>query len=368
MLPPHCRRLLHPPQGERAKNERVRNWLKAMCFDEPDWIPCSIGLVAATWLKYGQALDELVLRHPRLFPGHRPGGHERVHLGPRYRRGIFTDAWGTVWKNIADGMDAIPVEEKAPLKEWSAMAEYQPPPPDVNDWGDRIDWEGMPNRFERTKEGGGLAIGGLDHGFMYMRLYYLRGFTNLMMDIASGEPRLEALIEMVAGRNRTLVERYVEAGVEMVWAGDDLGMQTALPVSPDHWRRYVKPAYMHIFQPCRDNHIPVYLHSDGHIVEIIPDLVECGITVINPQIRANGLEEIARVAKGRVAVNLDLDRQLFPFATPGQIHEHVRQAVEVLGSSEGGLMLHAECEPDVPLENIEAILQALEEVGGGPWL
>ena len=32
-----------------------------------------------------------------------------------------------------------------------------------------------------------------------------------------------------------------------------------------------------------------------------------------------------------------------------------------LGSREGGLMLHAECEPDVPLENIEAICQSLEK-------
>jgi len=58
---------------------------------------------------------------------------------------------------------------------------------------------------------------------------------------------------------------------------------------------------------------------------------------------------------------LDPDRQLFPFCTPQDIHEHVREAVMKLGSKEGGLMLHAECEPDVPLENIEAICQALEK-------
>jgi hypothetical protein len=55
---------------------------------------------------------------------------------------------------------------------------------------------------------------------------------------------------------------------------------------------------------------------------------------------------------------------MFPFATPEQIDAHVREAVEKLGSPEGGLWLSAECGPDVPLENIEAICQALEKYRG----
>jgi hypothetical protein len=38
----------------------------------------------------------------------------------------------------------------------------------------------------------------------------------------------------------------------------------------------------------------------------------------------------------------------------------VRDAVEALGSPEGGLWLFAEIADDVPLENVEAICQALE--------
>jgi hypothetical protein len=62
-----------------------------------------------------------------------------------------------------------------------------------------------------------------------------------------------------------------------------------------------------------------------------------------------------------VCVCLDLDRQLFPFCNPQEIDAHIREAVEKLGSPEGGLWLAAECGPDVPLENIEAILEALDK-------
>ena len=66
----------------------------------------------------------------------------------------------------------------------------------------------------------------------------------------------------------------------------------------------------------------------------------------------------------KICVNLDLDRQLFPFCTPADIDAHVREVVEKLGSPRGGLWLTAECAPDVPLENIEAICCALEKYRG----
>ena len=86
-----------------------------------------------------------------------------------------------------------------------------------------------------------------------------------------------------------------------------------------------------------------------------------GVNVINPQVRANGLDNLARVCKGKVCVDLDLDRQLFPFCTPADIDHHVRQAVETLGSPAGGLWLRAEIGVDVPLENVEAVCSALEK-------
>lgn len=97
-------------------------------------------------------------------------------------------------------------------------------------------------------------------------------------------------------------------------------------------------------------------------MEIIPDLIEVGVRVLNPQFRANGLEGLQAVARGKVALNQDLDRQLFPFATPDEIAAHIAAVHAALALPEGGLMLYAECEPDVPLRNIEAVCTTLEQV------
>ena len=167
---------------------------------------------------------------------------------------------------------------------------------------------------------------------------------------------------VVRDYNVAVIRRFLELGAESMRFGDDLGMQRALPISPALWRRALKPCFAAMFGPCREAGALVYLHSDGHILEIIPDLIEVGVTVLNPQLSANGIEGLLKMGQGRVALDVDLNRQLFPFASPAQIEEHIGQAWEAFHAPEGGLMLRAECQPDVPLENIEAICRTLQRL------
>ena len=80
------------------------------------------------------------------------------------------------------------------------------------------------------------------------------------------------------------------------------------------------------------------------------------------------MDGLKALAMGQVAINQDLDRQLFPFATPSEIEEHIGTVYEELYLPEGGLMLYAECEPDVSLTNIDAICTALERICNPPEL
>jgi len=284
----------------------------------------------ATWRKYREALEDIVERHPILFGSYERGSRNFDELSRTYQEGDYTDEWGCVWRNIAPGLDGQVVGH--PLPDREAIRTFQAPSPG----------ESQP------------------HGFMFQRLYYLRSFEKLMVDFAEEPPELQILIDKVLEHNLAVVQNRLRDNPEIVHFGDDLGNQTRLPIHPDTFRKYLKPCYAQLFGACREAGAHVYLHSDGHLLEIIPDLIECGVTVLNPQIRANTFDGLVATCKGKVCVNLDLDRQLFPFCTPQDIHEHVREAVMKLGSKEGGLMLHAECEPDVPLENIEAICQMLE--------
>ena len=349
------------------RNRNTVNYLKTVFFDHPEWTPCSVNFLPATWIHHREGLEEVVLRHPRIFPGHRKGSVDfsvPKMWHPLYELGRHTDCWGIVWNNIARGFDSQ--VDVSPLSDWAAFAEWKKHLPDpLRDaaFGPRPPWDEVRRGMEDAKRRGDVAGGGgLQHGFFFMRLYYLRGFENLMIDFATDDARLHELIAILQAYGVAVTQKYLECGAEMMYFGEDLGMQTALPVSPAMWRRYVKPTYEALFGPCRDRGVPVYLHSDGHILEIIPDLIETGVRVLNPQIGANGLAGLKAVARGKVAISLDLDRQLFPFMTPAQIEDHVAEAFEALYLPEGGLMLGAECGPCVPLANIDALCTAMERL------
>lgn len=306
----------------------------AMQFNGPEYIPVGVSLLPATWMKYREELDALVARHPVIFGPQKAGDrdYDAVARGT-YRQGTHMDVWGCTWTNIVHGMESFVTRHAVPTR--ADVHRLQMPDED----------DGMP------------------HGFMYLRLEYLRGFEEIMVDFAEEPPELQMLIDVVLDYNMRQVEKRISGMVEkgrIVYFGDDLGMQRTLPISPEKWRKYLKPCYEKIYRPFRDAGQYVYMHSDGHMLAIIPDLIECGVNVINPQARANGLDNLAHVCKGKVCVDLDLDRQLFPFCTPEEVDAHILEAVKVLGSPGGGLWLKAECAPDVPLENIEAICTALE--------
>ena len=157
------------------------------------------------------------------------------------------------------------------------------------------------------------------------------------------------------------IEAKLPSMGEIAYFGDDLGMQKGLAIGPDKWRKYLKPCYMKMYRYVRKQGKYVYMHTDGMIYEIMPDLQECGVNMINPQYRANGLDNLVRVCRGKIPIHLDLDRQMFPFATPSQIESHVAECVEALYLPRGGLALNVELNHEVPISNMAAILDAVRK-------
>ena len=349
-------------------NEQTDNFVRAAEFRSPKWIPAKVGLFPATWFKHGEELEKIILNYSKIFPDYRKGDFKKNKPYWAYQKGRHTDIWGIVWDNIEEGFDSTPLEKEAPLRNWKFLDGYVPPDPLTVDWywpEKEIDWKARRKDLEKAKANGSLAQCGLTHGFIYMWHYYLRGFTNFMMDVATREPRLELISKMILDFDTALINKWLETGVDFIYFADDLGLQKSLPISPADWRRYIKPGYQKRLSLCRNAGVLSYLHSDGHILKIINDLIECGLNIINPQFRANGLENLAKF-KGKICIHLDLDRQLFPFATPSQLKDHFKESIDALYLPEGGLMLYAEIAPDVPLANVETICDFLEEFAG-PW-
>lgn len=312
----------------------MNDFMKAATYNHPERIPISVGLLPATWAKYGKDLQELCLRHPDIFQNVQKTDEIKYFTPPSYHAGKFTDAWGCVWENIKEGYESIVTGH--PLPEREDILTFKAPEEDA----------------------------GLPHGFMFLRLMDLRGFEEIMVDFAEEPPELQMLIDIVRDYNIRQTHLHIQNNPndDVIYFGDDNGMQHSLPIHPDTWRKYMKPAYKAIYDVAHAAGKVVYMHTDGCIWPVIQDMKETGVDILNPQIRANGLDKLVETCKGNICINLDLDRQMFPFATPSQIEDHIEECTRALYLPEGGLMLAAECAADVPLENIEAICCALERM------
>jgi uroporphyrinogen-III decarboxylase len=182
------------------------------------------------------------------------------------------------------------------------------------------------------------------------------------MDMFESKHHLEHLIEMIASFNLFVVERYIELGADWIGYPEDLGMQVGPMITPDHFRKFIAPVYRRLVAPAHQAGCIVHMHSDGDIRLLIDDLLACGIEVLNLQDLVNGIDWIEKKLKGRVCIDLDVDRQkVTTHGTPDEIDALIHQEVEKLGSVQGGLMMIYGLYPGVPLRNVKALMDAMEK-------
>jgi len=337
------------------------NFIRNIRRQGPEWMPCHVFLSGGIWWELREALEEIVLRHPVLFPHYKKGDMDLDHWEPAQRVGVARrDPWGCLWQYEQDGLEGIVIEH--PLDDWAKFDGFTAPDPmRYSDTGD-YDWPNMRAEIETKRARGEFAAVSLPHGYFLMRLWYLRGFENLMIDIATDEPKLHALIDMLVERNNVIVRQFIEAGAEGISYGEDLGTQTASIISPRDFRKWVVPAYKRMMDPAKRAVLIIETHSDGYIMELVDDMLASGCDVLNPQDLCNGIDNIARTMKGRCCIRLDVDRQkIVPFGTPAEIHELIEEEVRTLGAPEGGLEMVAGIYPPTPIENIEAVCAAFEK-------
>ncbi|KPL25167.1 MAG: hypothetical protein AMJ75_01845 [Phycisphaerae bacterium SM1_79] len=339
----------------------TENTVRAIRFERPEYIPVVFWINPACWHHYErEALMELMAEHRLLFADFDPEDEPKCELAPWERAGApYTDAWGCVWETTDDGITGTVTGH--PLADWGALQGFiAPDPAETNGMG-KTDWASIKNRIQSVRSKGRLYVGSLEHGHAFQRLGYLRGYENLLLDMTDGDGRLRRLIEMVENFSMAIVERYVDLGAEMICYPEDLGMQSGPMLSPGHFRSYIRPIYEHLMRPARKAGCLVHMHSDGDIRELVDDLAGSSVDALNLQDLVNGIDWIAANLKGRVCIELDIDRQqITPFGSPDQIDRLIREEVEKLGSAEGGLMMIYGLYPGVPLENVRAVMDAME--------
>lgn len=147
----------------------------------------------------------------------------------------------------------------------------------------------------------------------------------------------------------------------VMFFGNDFGSQLDLLISPAMFRRFVLPSLKRVIDSAKRHGRLVAMHSCGAVARILPDLIDAGIDALHPlQARARGMSADALAQyRGHLAFIGGIDAQgLLPFGTPAQVQDEVRRVHGLLGPNLIVSPSHEELLPNVPPENILAMMEA----------
>lgn len=322
--------------------ERV---FRALDWSGPDRLPIYFTLLPGAQRRHGKRLVEILQRYPSDFSD--AGYYGDTEYGPATGVG-HADAWGAVWTRASDDFKGQVTGH--PLADWSALEEYRfPDPTQVGDFSQVI-------RTVKTNPGRKYLL--VDGDTLFQRMIYLRGFENLLIDLAERRPEVFYLRDRIVAFLLKRIEMWLSYGVDGLFFRDDWGTQLALMIHPAMWRELFKPSYQRLFAAVHAGGKHVIFHSDGMIRAIIPDLIELGADGVNAQIPCMDAAELARDFNHRICFVAGADRQHYlPFGTPKDVETHCMQLADLFGWHSGGYIGGGEIGGDVPLANAEAMLR-----------
>lgn len=200
----------------------------------------------------------------------------------------------------------------------------------------------------------------------------LRGFENFMVDLLAEKALAHALLER-------LVDAYVRradallgrAGkhVDALLLTDDLGTQAGPMLSLETYREMILPHQKRLFAHLKSKtDAPLVLHSCGSVRAFIPDLIGAGVDALNPvQVAAEGMDS--------ASLKRDFGRDITFWGggcntqgvlnrgTPADVEREVGRRVRDFAPGGGFVFTQVHnVQPDVPPENIVAMLDAFRKV------
>jgi uroporphyrinogen decarboxylase len=285
---------------------------------------------------------------------------DEVHHGDDVVR---VDEWGVAYKDVPYetefGRGHYTEIVGHPLADDRAIDAYEPPDPNRPEL-----YAEAARVIERHKDEywitGGAPL------TIWETAWGLRGLERALLDLVLNPDLVDKLLDIPLSYHLAAAERLVSMGVDMIRLADDVGAQDRMMMSPDTWRRFLKPRMATVISAVRNINpgVTVAYHSDGFISPIIPDLIEIGVDVLNPiQPACMDPAELKKLYGDRLCFWGSIDEQYtLPFGTPAEVRQEVLTRLATLGRG-GGLIIGPThmVQLDTPLENFWAMVNTITE-------
>lgn len=280
----------------------------------------------------------------------------------------YTDEWGITWKIVEyetkNGTGKYTEISGNPLEDDESVENYIPPDPAIE------------SRYEPSKKlieefGKEYPIMGVIVTTIFETAWALRGLDKLMIDFITNEELTEKILDIPFNYHLYAGKKLANLGVDIIWTGDDVGGQLGMLISPEMWRKYLKPRMAKLYYEMKSINpdLKIAYHSDGNIYPIIDELVEIGLDILNP-VQPKCMDPY--YLKKRYGKNLSIwgtidIQETLPFGTPEKIENEVKNRIKNIGPG-GGFIISPthNVQIDTSIDNFFVFWNAVEKYGVYP--
>jgi uroporphyrinogen decarboxylase len=286
------------------------------------------------------------------------------------------DIWGvtrrTITVPVQHGAESYSEVARSPLADARSVEDIESYPhwPSV-DW---FDYSVIQAQCDRIRDSGRVAVfmgDRLNRAAQLKPAMYLRGDTEIFMDLAMGEDIASAIFGKIRAFYTVYLERILEAAngkIDIVLTGDDFGAQNGPLIAPDMWRRFIQPGFAEYISIIKAHGVTAMHHTCGSVRDIVPDLIECGLDVlqsVQPEAAGMELGHLKEKFGERLCFHGGLSIQnTIPFGTPEDIRNEVSRIADLFRDSGGYIFCTSHnIQADTSIENVEALMAAYHEFG-----
>ncbi|MHA2051336.1 MAG: uroporphyrinogen decarboxylase family protein [Promethearchaeota archaeon] len=169
-----------------------------------------------------------------------------------------------------------------------------------------------------------------------------------------------------------LVKILADLDAQIILLWDDFGFKNGLFMSPHNYRKFVFPWLKQICDTAHKRNCKILLHSDGDLLEIFEDIIECGVDILNPiePMTANPEYDIFKLNQ-KYGDNITFAGNLSPvLLAMGEISEIEANAKKLISelAPEGGYIFGSghSINPAVTVDRFEAMQNIRRKHGNYP--
>lgn len=274
---------------------------------------------------------------------------------------VYKDEWGVTYQK--NGWPII-AQIDTPVKSREDWEKYSLPPVDT------------PYRIKILKdvktantENLAVMLGVL--GPFTMLSWYIMDFETLAITMYTDPEMVHEINEAVLKWTLEAIRLAAdEGGIDCAQISDDWGGTNSLLISPDDFRTFFIPYFKRLVAGIKELGLPVIMHNDGRIWDVLDDLVDCGINGLHPVERAAGmdLKKVKERYKGQLTPIGNINNKVtMASSNPEDVRREVLECIREAGT-EGGYIISTDhsIHDLIPTDNVRCLIDTVNKYGQYP--